>query len=72
MTFCDVQIIGKLWPARPKMTWRTLTKRDRREWKLNEVDPSDRVVLRSNVRSAIPIASYLPAGKPTDALTLAH
>ena len=54
------------------MTCRTLTKRDRREWKLNEVDPSDRVVLRSNVRSAIPIASHLPAGKPTDALALVH
>ena len=38
------------------MTWRTFTERDCCEWKLNEVNPSDRDVWRSNVRSA---ASYL-------------
>ena len=48
------------------MTWRTLTGKDRREGKLNEVDPSDRDVWRSNVRSAIRAASQLPGGEPTD------
>ena len=47
------------------MTWRTLTERDR-EWKLNKVDPSDRDVWRSKVRSAMRAASQLPGGEPTD------
>ena len=42
------------------------TERDRREWKLNEVDPCDRHVWRSNVRSAMHAASQLPGGEPTD------
>ena len=48
------------------MTWRTFTERDPREWKLNEVDPSDRDVRRSDVRSAMHAASQLPGGEPTD------
>ena len=48
------------------MTWRTLTGKDCREGKLNEVDPSDRDVWRSNVKSAIRAASQLPGGEPTD------
>ena len=40
---CDMQIEGKSGAGRPKMTWRTLTERDCREWKLNNV------VWRSNV-----------------------
>ena len=42
------------------MTWRTLTERDCRLWRLNEVDPCDRDVWRSNVRSAMHAASQLP------------
>ena len=61
-----MQIEGKRGPGRPKITWRTLTEKDRREWKLNEVDPSDRRVWRSNVRSAMREASQLPGGKPAD------
>ena len=38
-------------------TCKTLTERERREWKLNEVDPCDRDVWRSSVRSAICAAS---------------
>ena len=38
--------------------------RDRREWKLNEVDPSDRDVWRSNVRSAMRAAVQLPGWEP--------
>ena len=48
------------------MTWRTITERDRRECKLNEVDPSDGDVWRSNARSAMRAASQLPEVEPTD------
>ena len=48
-----MQIEGKCGPGRPKMTWKTLTERDRHEWNLNEVDPCDRDVWRSSVRSAM-------------------
>ena len=41
--------------------------RDRREWNLNEVDPCDKDVWRSSVRSAMRAASQLPGGEPTDA-----
>ena len=47
------------------MTWRTLTERDRREWKLSEVDPSVRDGCRSNVRSVMRAASQLPGGELT-------
>ena len=49
-----------------KMTWKTLTERDRREWNLNKVDPCDRDVWRSSVRSDMRAASQLPGKKPTD------
>ena len=48
------------------MTKRTLTERDRRVWKCNKVDPCDRDVWRSNVRSAMRAANQLPGGEPTD------
>ena len=65
-TVCDMQIEGKRGPGRPKMTWKSLTERDRREWKLNEVDPSERDVWRPNVRSTMRAASQIPRGEPTD------
>ena len=43
-----MQIEGKHGPGRPKMTWKTLTERDS-----CEVDPCDRDVRRSRVRSAM-------------------
>ena len=43
-TLCDMQIVGERGPGRPKTTWMTLTERDLREWKLNELDPFDRGV----------------------------
>ena len=52
------QIEGKQGPGRPKKTWRTLTERDRREWKINKVDPCDRYVWRSSM-SLVQLASYL-------------
>ena len=49
------------------MTWRTLTEIDYCEWKLNKVDPCDRDVWRSSVRSAMCAASHLPGRDPNDA-----
>ena len=40
--------------------------RDRREWKLNEVDPCDMDVWSLSVRSAMGAARQLTVGKPTD------
>ena len=34
-------------PGRPKMTWKQLTERDCREWKLTAIDPHDRDTWRS-------------------------
>ena len=45
---------------------KTPTERDRREWNLNKVDPCDRDVWRSSVRSAMRVANHLPGKKPTD------
>ena len=53
-------------PGRPKMTWREQTARDRCEWDLTGVDPSDRDAWRKKVRTAMPAASQLPGREPTD------
>ena len=42
------------------MTWRQLTERDCREWKLSAIDPHDRDTWRSDVRFAMRAASQLP------------
>ena len=52
-TAFDIQIVGKRGPGRPKMTWKQLTERDCREWKLSAIDPHDRDTWRSGVRSAM-------------------
>ena len=41
-TAFDIQVRGKRGPGRPKMTWKQLTERDHREWKLSAIDPHDR------------------------------
>ena len=41
-TALDIQVDGKRGPRRPKMTWKQLPERDRREWKLSAIDPHDR------------------------------
>ena len=64
-TAFDIQVNGKRGPGRPKMTWKQLTERDRREWKLSAIDPHDRVTWRSGVRSAMRAASQLPGRGPT-------
>ena len=48
------------------MTWKQLTERDRREWKLYAIEPHDRDNWRSGVRSAMGAASQLPGRGPTD------
>ena len=48
------------------MTWRQLTERDCREWKLSAVDPHDRDTWKSGVRSAMCAASQQPGRGPTD------
>ena len=61
-TAFDIQFDGKGGPGRPKMTWRQLTERDCREWKLSAIDPHDRDIWRS----AMCAASQLPERGPTD------
>ena len=41
------------------MTWKQLTERDCREWKLLAINPHDRNMLRSGVRSAMRTTSQL-------------
>ena len=59
----DIQVNGKHGPGRPKLTWKQLTERDRREWKLS-INPHDGETWRSGVRSAMRAASQLPGGGP--------
>ena len=61
----DIQVNGKRGPERPKMTWKQLTERDRREWKLSAIDLHDRDTWRSGVKSAMRAASQLPGRGPT-------
>ena len=63
-TAFDIQVNGKRGPGRPKMTWKQLTERDRREWKLSAINPHGRDTWRSGVRSAMHAASQLPEGGP--------
>ena len=64
-TAFDIQVNGKHGPGRPKMTWKQLTERDRREWKLSAINPHDRDTWRSGVRSAMRAARQLPGRGPT-------
>ena len=52
--------------GKPKLTWKKLTEKDCREWKLTTVDPQERSTWRSGVRSARHAASQLPGKGPTD------
>ena len=65
-TAFDIQVDGKRGPGRPKMTWKQLTERDCREWKLSAINPHDRHTWRSGVRSAMRAASQLSGRRPTD------
>ena len=63
-TASDLQVDGKHGPGRPKMTWKQLTEKDCREWKVSAINPHDRHTWRSGVRSAIRAASQLPGMGP--------
>ena len=65
-TAFDIQVDGKRGPGRPKMTWKQLTERDYREWRLSAINPHDRCTWRSGVRSAMRAASQLSGREPTD------
>ena len=65
-TAFDIQADRKSEPGRPKMTWKQLTERDCRKWKLSDIDPHDRYTWRAGVRSAMRAASKLPGRGPTD------
>ena len=65
-TAFDIQVDGKRGPGRPKMTWKQLTERDCREWKLSAINPHERHTWRSGVRSAMRAASQLSGRGPTD------
>ena len=65
-TACDIQIDGRRGAGRPKLTWKKLTERDCREWKLTTVDTQQRSTWRSGVRCAMRAASQFPAKGPTD------
>ena len=48
------------------MTWKQLTERDCREWKLSAIDPHDRHTWRSGVSSAVCVASQSPGRGSTN------
>ena len=52
--------------GRPKLIWKKLTEKVRRELKLMTVDHKERSTWRSGVRSAMLAASQLPGRGPTD------
>ena len=61
-----IQVEGKRGPGRPKMTWKQLTERDCREWKLSAINPQIRNMWRSGVRPAMCAANQLSGRGPTD------
>ena len=64
---CDIlQVDGKHGLGRPKLTWKQLTGRNRKEWKLSASDPHGRHTCGSGVRSAMRAASQLPGRGSTD------
>ena len=50
-TAIHIQVEGKRGPGRPKMTWKQLTERNCRESKRSAINPHDRNMWRSGVRS---------------------
>ena len=63
-TAFHIQVEGKCGPGRPKMTWKQLIERGCTEWKLSAINPQDRNLWRSGVRSARRAASQLSGRGP--------
>ena len=68
-TAFDIQVDEKRGPGRPKITWKQLTERDCREWKL--INPHDGNTWRSGVRSPMHAASQL-SGRGSTGVDVAH
>ena len=62
----SIQTDGRRGAGKPKLTWKKLTEKDCREWKLTTVDSQERSTWRSGVRSAMHAASQLPGRGHTD------
>ena len=67
-----IQIDGRQRAGRPKLTWKKLTEKDCREWKLTTVDPQERSTSRSGVRSGMHAPSLLRGRGPTDVMMPLH
>ena len=65
-TAFHMQVEGKRGPRKPKMTWKQLTERDCRDWMFSAINPHDRNMWRSGVRSAMRAASQLSGKGLTD------
>ena len=65
-TAYDILMAGGGGGGRSKLTWKKLTERDCRKWKLTTVEPQERSTWRSGVRSAMRAVSQLPGKGPTD------
>ena len=75
-TAFDLQVDGKHGPGRPKRTWKQLTERDCRDWKLSSIDPHDRhtwslpYMQQASCLEGSPLMwmlpLYLPGREPTD------
>ena len=63
-TAFHIQVEGKRGPGQPKVTWKQLTERDCREWKLSAINPH--VTWRSGVRSALRAASQFSGRGPNN------
>ena len=61
----EQHMICRLTASGGQGTWKKLTEKDCREWKLTTVDPQERSTWRSGVRSAMRAASQLPGKGPT-------
>ena len=63
-TAFHIQVEGKRGPGRPKITWKQPTEKDCREWKLLAINPHDRHIWRSGVRSVMHAANQLSGRGP--------
>ncbi|XP_048753153.2 uncharacterized protein LOC125664425 [Ostrea edulis] len=61
----NLQVPGRRRVGRSMLSWRKLTEKDRREWKLSTADPQDRKKWRYEVRSDMRAASQISGRGPT-------
>jgi hypothetical protein len=68
-TALDMEVNGSRGTGRPKLTWKEVTERDRKDWKLSTTDPQDRNTWRSSVKAAMRAVSQVPGRGSTDVET---